>query len=66
MCTMGLGEEGGLQDLVEGGRENKTILSEHALRQLSKTLPGHIPNNADRLGEAAFRCDSCCKAEKVN
>ena len=66
MCTMGLGEESELQDPIDGGKENKTILSEHALRQLSKTLPGHIPNNAGHLEEAAFRYDSCCKAEKVN
>ena len=66
MCTMGLGEEVQLQDLIDGGKGEKTILSEHALRQLSKTLPGHIPNNADRLEEAAFRYDTCCKAEIVN
>ena len=66
MYGMGLGEEGEVQDLIDGGKEKKTVLSEHALRQLSKTLPRHIPNNADRLEEAAFRCDTCCKAEKVN
>ena len=66
MCTMGLGEEGELQDLIDCGKENKTILSEHALRQLCKTLPGNIPNNADHLDEAAFRYDSCRTAEKVS
>ena len=66
MCTMGLGEESELQGLIDGGKENKTILSEHALRQLSKTLPRHIPNTADRLEEADFRYYSCYKAEKVN
>lgn len=66
MYTMGLSEEGELQDLTDGGKENKTIFSEHALRQLSKTLPGHIPINADRLDEAAYTYDSCRKAEKVN
>ena len=66
MYTMGLSEEGELQDLIDGGQENRTIFSEHALRQLSKTLPGHIPNNADRLEEAAFTYDSCRKPEKVN
>ena len=65
MCTMGLGEEGEFQDLIDGGKEDKTILSEHALRQLSKNLAGHIPNDADRLEETAFRYDTCHKAEKV-
>ena len=65
---MGFGEEGELQDqdFIDGGKKNQTVLSEHALRQLSKSLSEHIPNNADRLDEAAFRYDTCCKAEKVN
>ena len=66
MYTMRLSEEGELQDLIDGGKENRTIFSEHALRQLSKTLPGHIPNNADLLEEAAITYESCRKPEKVN
>ena len=63
---MAFGKEGELQDLVDDGKNNNPILSEHALRQLSKTLPEHIPNSVDSLDEAAFRYDTCCKAEKVN
>lgn len=51
---MQLNEERELRDLINGGNENRAILSEHALRQLSKSLTGLIPDNVDNLEEDAF------------
>lgn len=53
------------QDLIKGGNENKAILSEDALRQLSKSLTVLIPNkNVDSLEEDAFAYRLRCHAEE--
>ena len=42
------------QDLISGSNDNRTVLSEDALRQLSKSLTGLIPNNVDSPEKGAF------------
>ncbi len=42
------------QDLINGSMENGAILSEDALRQLSKSLTRLIPSNVDSLEDGAF------------
>ena len=43
------------QDLINGSKENRAILSEDALRQLSKSFTKLIPNDVvSNLGEDAF------------
>ena len=43
------------QDLINGSNEIKAVLSEDALRQLSKSLTGLIPNNhVNCLEEGSF------------
>lgn len=51
---MELNKKRELQDLTHGSNEIKTILSEDALRQLSKSLMRLIPNNVENLEEGAF------------
>lgn len=51
---MELNREREPQDLVNGSNENKAILSEDSLRQLSKSLTGLIPNNVDVLEEGVI------------
>ena len=42
------------QNLIDGSNENKALLSEDALRLLSKSLTGLIPNNIDSVENGAF------------
>ncbi len=42
------------QDLINGSMENGAILSEDALRQLSKSLTKLIPSNVDSLEDGAL------------
>ena len=53
------------QDLIKGSNENKAILSEDAMRQLSKSLTVLIPNkNVDSLKEDAFAYGLWCHVEE--
>lgn len=61
---MELNKERELQDLTHGSNEIKTILSEDALRQLSKSLMRLIPNNVENLEEGAFAYGICRQAEE--
>ena len=44
----------GPQDLIDGNNENEALLSEDALRLLSKSLTGLIPNNVDSVEDDAL------------
>ena len=51
---MEIKEECKPQDLINGSKENRAILSQDALRQLSKSFTKLIPNKISSLGEDAF------------
>lgn len=51
---MELNREGGFQDHINRSDGNKAILSEDALRELSKSLTVLIPKDVDRLEESAL------------
>lgn len=51
---MELNKECGSQDHINGSDGNKAILSEDALRELSKSLAVLIPKDAERLEESAL------------
>lgn len=51
---MELNNEREPQETTNGSNEDGTTLSEHALRQLSKSLMTLIPNNVDSLEDDAF------------
>ena len=51
---MEIKEECKPQDLINGSKENRAILSQDALRQLSKSFTKLIPNNVSSLGKDAF------------
>ena len=42
------------KDLISGSNEIRAILSEDALRQLSRSVTKLIPNDVDNLGEDIF------------
>lgn len=52
------------RDLINRGNENIAILSEHALRQLNKSLTGIIPRNVDSVEEDAFAYKFCRQAKE--
>ena len=51
---MDINEECEPQDLINGRKENRAILSVDALRQLSKSFNKLIPNDVGSLGEDGF------------
>ena len=52
---MELNKEREPRSLINGSNENKPLLSEDALRQMSKSLTAFIPNKLDRLEEDGLR-----------
>ena len=54
----------GAQQRTNGSNENETVLSEDALRQLSKSLTGFIQKNVDDLEQGAFTYGHCLQAEE--
>lgn len=61
---MELNREREPQDLINSSNENKAILSEDSLRQLSKSLTGLIPNNVDVLEESVIAYEIRHQAEE--
>ena len=53
ILVMELNKERGFQDHINGSDGNKAILSEHALRELSRSLTVLIPKDVDRLEKSA-------------
>ena len=51
---MEINQESKPQDLINGSKKNGAILSQHALRQLSKSFTKLIPNNVSSLDEDTF------------
>lgn len=58
---MELSKERQLPDLTNGSNEKKVILSEDALRQMSKNVTGFIPNNVESPDESAFAYEYHCQ-----
>lgn len=64
MYAMELNKVRELQDHINGSDEIGAILSEDALRQLSKSLTALIPENVDSLGENTFAYGFCRQGEE--
>ena len=57
---MELSKERQLPDLTN---EKKVILSEDALRQMSKNVTGFIPNNVESPDDSAFAYEYHCQVQ---
>ena len=58
---MDLNKERAIQAHINGSDGNKAILSEDALRELSKSLAVLVPKDVDRLEESAIAYRSRCQ-----